>query len=77
MCPSACAEERGKLEERGKKIACPHCPDTFSKLYNLKRHIDRVHVSINKTTSDICPGLHLPELPIQMPSHHRLKKAPY
>ena len=38
------------------KIACPHCPDTFSKPYNLKRHIDRVHVSINKTKLDVSPG---------------------
>lgn len=39
---------RDPQTQNSKEFPCPHCSETFKKFFNLKRHIERFHVSISK-----------------------------
>jgi hypothetical protein len=46
----ACSEHYGRLYEQ-----CPHCSQTCTKLFNLRRHIARVHKNVENKKNETTP----------------------
>ena len=47
---------RDPQSKNSKEFPCPHCPETFNKYFNLKRHIERFHESASEVpVGDLAP----------------------